>query len=200
MIQTRLVFLISFLFFIQVGLSQTILDAFAVQESRGGVLVSWTIGKGQTCNGIDILRSTDSLNFNVIGDIEGVCGDSAIAVSYTFNDENPPRNKEIYYRLQLGVVETSEILSIRVLDYGDNGYLAMPNPFYIETNIFFRNDDQSIHDLEIFDIQGRLVRKMTARTEQFTVPKEELNAGLYVFVITSRSSSDRISGKLLVQN
>ena len=48
------------------GNSQTILDEFSIDVTQGQVLLAWTIKSGSLCNGIQIYRSIDSLNFSEI--------------------------------------------------------------------------------------------------------------------------------------
>ncbi|HAW51895.1 MAG TPA: hypothetical protein DCX54_06130, partial [Flavobacteriales bacterium] len=94
---------------------QTILDRFQANTVDSQVYLSWTIKKGSTCNGIKITRSADSLNFVEIGRIDGVCGDASSAVNYSFIDATPLLNRKNFYRLDLGDVGPSEIISIDVI-------------------------------------------------------------------------------------
>ena len=79
-----------------------IVDRFDVFEASGKVYVSCVISSGSTCNGVDVLCSEDSTNFITVGQIGGVCGSSSEPIAYNFIDENPIRNKRIYYKLELG--------------------------------------------------------------------------------------------------
>jgi hypothetical protein len=54
--------------------SQTILSDFDIDQSNGKVLLAWTIKSGSICNGMQIYRSKDSIDFVLIEDIQGVCG------------------------------------------------------------------------------------------------------------------------------
>ena len=58
--------------------SDDILDRFTLSERNGIVQLDWTISKGSTCNGIGILRSVDSVNFDGIGKIAGLVRDAGI--------------------------------------------------------------------------------------------------------------------------
>ena len=53
--------------------TQTILGDFDIDQSNGKVLLAWTIKSGSVCNGMQIFRSKDSVNFVLIEDIQGVC-------------------------------------------------------------------------------------------------------------------------------
>ena len=93
-----------FIFIATMVSSQTILDDFALDLNQGKVLLAWTIKSGSVCNGIQIYRSStgDSVNFDLIEDIQGVCGDLSSPVAYTFTDEDPMPNQVNYYKLLLG--------------------------------------------------------------------------------------------------
>ena len=100
--QKALLFMIG-LVIMNVGQGQdTILANFDVIVLSNSVELKWTIKKGNTCDDISILRSKDSLRFNEIGTIPGICGSPAFAESFQFSDNNPIQNQTKYYRLQLG--------------------------------------------------------------------------------------------------
>ena len=80
-----------------------ILGKFYLSENKGTVDLHWSIMEGSTCNGIQIYRSNDSIQFSKIGEISGVCGSISEEQSYTFSDVNPFRNQVNYYRLELGI-------------------------------------------------------------------------------------------------
>ena len=119
-----------FIFIATMVSSQTILDDFALDLNQGKVLLAWTIKSGSVCNGIQIYRSStaDSVNFDLIEDIQGVCGDLSSPVAYTFTDEDPMPNQVNYYKLLLGGQEFSEVLGIEVLLIPSNSYLLKPHP------------------------------------------------------------------------
>jgi len=71
-------------------------------KDKDRIILQWTIKKGSSCIGIGIFRSTDAINFEVIGEIKGVCGSTEFAQAYHFIDENPIKNKTNYYVLEMG--------------------------------------------------------------------------------------------------
>src|SRR5437870_3891883 len=90
------------------GKAQTLLPVFEAIQVENRVQLNFTISAGNTCNGIQIFRSPDAVNFIEIGDIQGVCGSSDRSESYFFIDQAPLKNKTNYYRLQLGTLGSSE--------------------------------------------------------------------------------------------
>ena len=86
------------------------MDELSIDYSQGNVLLAWTIKSGSVCNGIQIYRSTDSLNFVIIENIDGACGDLASSVTYTYTDSEPINNKINYFKFELVFAVLSENL------------------------------------------------------------------------------------------
>ena len=92
--------------------NEDVIEYLNASEFNGKVLLSWSIMQGNTCNGIQILHSTDSINFSQISSIEGICGSTQQSISYSFTDLSPEKNANNYYRLQLGGLGFSWIVSV----------------------------------------------------------------------------------------
>jgi hypothetical protein len=91
--QKALLFMIG-LVIMNVGQGQdTILANFDVIVLSNSVELKWTIKKGNSCDGISILRSKDSLRFNEIGTIPGICDSPDFAESFQFSNNNPIQNQ-----------------------------------------------------------------------------------------------------------
>ena len=123
--------------------TQTILGDFDIDQSDGKVLLAWTIKSGSVCNGMQIFRSKDSVDFVLIEDIQGVCGDLSSSVSYTYTDQTPILNNYNYYKINFGGLEDSNILGIEVINILSNSYLLKPNPVTGASDLYFENDNQS---------------------------------------------------------
>ena len=169
-------------------------------ENGEVVQLAWRMSAGQTCNGIDILRSIDGLNFNVIGDIQGVCGSPDVAVSFSFTDESPEANRRNYYRLQLGNLGLSNIVSLEVVDVGNAGMLIRPNPMYEGGTIFFQNDNGEIRILRLFDLSGKEILNLQTGEDQFEIRVANLDAGLYPFTISQNDGTILLRDKIVVQS
>ena len=177
---------------------ETILDRFQAKVNNGQVLLSWTIEQGSTCNGIAITRSSDSLNFTQIGDIEGICGSLSEPVNYSFADISPVANRKNYYRLELGDVGSSEIISIEVVALNEEGYYAFPNPGTLSTRIYFSNKQLKRAELKLFNVNGSKTSEIFSQQDFFDIDLTGLNAGLYLFLIYTQYNNP-VSGKILVQ-
>ena len=175
-----------------------ILGNFTLFENNGKVYLNWSIVSGSTCNGIQIYRSTDNINYTQIGSIAGVCGNSSIAVSYNFTDTNHEKNKINYYRLELGNNGSSEILSVEIIDI-ESGYQIRPNPIIGKAKIYFDNNTKLQYQLFIYNLNGIQVYYSTTKEDFFELNTETFLSGIYLFTISTEGNLPKAKGKIMVQ-
>jgi hypothetical protein len=173
-------------------------EAFELVHVNNEVSIFFTIGKGYTCNGIDILRSDDGVVFTPIGDISGVCGSITSPISYSFVDNQPIQNKMSYYKLNLGGLGFSDTKSIIVLSTTDLGYILTPNPLQESGVLHFSNVNNELFEMQIVDLRGQLVQLSSTREQNLTIKTDNLPIGFYTFVLRNESSSTVIRGKFEV--
>lgn len=185
----KLVLLIS-LFFISCSSAKAQLEGILLQftpvQVENKVELSFTIKAGNTCNGIQIYRSADSLTFTEIGDIQGVCGSSDRNESYSFTDHSPAGNRFNYYRLQLGTLGYSDVASLFYIQPDGNNALLFPNPLTHETLITFLNTSREKCSLSVFNSDGKLIYQSDPVTENsFHLHKDDFSPGIYFYTILS---------------
>lgn len=174
----------------------TILDFFQATEIQEQVLLKWAISKGETCNGILITRSDDSLYFEAIGRIEGVCGSPEFQQAYSFVDENPLLNKKAYYRLELGLSDFSSIISVEIIAENDKGYQVRPQPIQYTGKIYFNNPEDQEWQLKIYRLNAQIIYQTSTRNHFFEIETSEWRSGVYLFVLLSEA--ERIQGKIII--
>ena len=182
------------------GQQNPILDRFEAAENNGAIYLNWVITSGSTCNGIDIFRSVDSLNFSLIGSIGGICGSPEFAQPYRFTDETPVKNSINYYRLELGGSGYSEIIAIELIVFDGNDYQIRPNPAPTQAKIVFENDQNQPAFLKLYDFRGNLIEDLTTEENFFIVNTSHLPGGMYLFTISDLENQSKIKGKLMVQH
>jgi len=131
-------------------------------EFNGKVLLTWSVTQGNTCNGISVLHSTDTTNYNQIGTIEGICGSTAETIAYQFTDDNPNVNQTNYYRLSLGGIGFSYAVNLEVIDAGSQTYIVAPNPVSSESQLIFDNENQENVTITFFNEKGEIVLEKTS--------------------------------------
>ncbi|MBK9108621.1 MAG: hypothetical protein IPM92_09715 [Saprospiraceae bacterium] len=76
------------LFQVHCLISQNVLNYFNAIAVDKNILLEWQMTQGQTCDGIRILHSTDSISFIEIGFIGGICGGKIETVTYQFTQRS----------------------------------------------------------------------------------------------------------------
>lgn len=180
--------------------TQTILGDFDIDQSNGKVLLAWTIKSGSVCNGMQIFRSKDSVDFVLIEDIQGVCGDLSSSVSYTYTDQTPILNNYNYYKINFGGLEDSNILGIEVINILSNSYLLKPNPVTGASDLYFENDNQSEVVLKVFDDFGDVIYLEETQANKFTLDSTSFSSGMYYFSLENKTTRNVINGKAVILN
>jgi len=165
-------------------------------EFNKKVVLTWTINQGNTCNGIDVYQSVDSVNFTEIGDIEGICGSPESSTSYQFTDNFPEKNEINYYRLKLGALGYTYIVQVEVLDIGEHNYSLRPNPISENTLLIFNNDTNSEVRLIVRDFKGSEVYTAITTGEEFVLSSIDFDAGVYFFTLNTDERT--ITGRFVV--
>lgn len=180
--------------------SHPILDDFKVFEISGKVFIDVTISSGNTCNGITVWRSDDSLNFSKVGEIVGICGNSNTPISYNFTDVNPIKNIKSYYKIELGGAGFTNTVSIIIIDTKDFGFQIRPNPANEKAVIYYENPSNEEFELILYNLSGAKLLTKKSSSNAFDVDTYNLNNGLYFFSIGKSLNQERVIGKLIVQH
>ena len=180
--------------------SQGILADFNIDISGGQVLLAWTIKSGSTCNGMQIYRSQDSIEYELIEDIQGVCGDLSSPVSYTFTDSEPEPNTTNYYKISFGGTQESNVLSIDVYNILNNSYLLKPNPVTGISDLYFNNDNQNELVLKVYGDFGDVIYTDTTNSTKFILDRSHFASGMYYFSLENLNTRNIINGKALFLN
>ena len=185
----------------RIGLSQEmhpILDRYDAISANNQVQITCIISSGSTCNGINVLRSSDSLNYSSIGNIGGVCGNSNSPITYQFTDSVPLLNIPNYYKLELGGFGFTQVVSVTIRKIKENQLQILPNPANIIANIHFENSKREKHILYLFDTSGALIFTNQTNDTFFEVNTSNLITGVYSVSIQSLESNNVKFGKLSI--
>lgn len=169
-----------------------------VSEASNLVYVRCVLSAGYTCNGILLERSSDSIYFEQIGEIPGICGDANFAVSYEFIDEKPIRNAESFYRLELGGYGYTHVVRIKLIDIGANTIQLRPNPAQNTSTLYIKNRKKHTHQIEVFNLLGSLVYTFNTQNEELTFFTDTWLRGIYLIKVRNTQTSDLHNAKLIV--
>jgi hypothetical protein len=185
----KIFFIISFCLSFLKSNSQTRIQELSAVQYNQNVIISYLISAGNSCAGYQILKSNDSLNFDVIFDYAGICGESTKSQNITYSDESPQKNKKNYYKVLIQPSDYSNVISVFYTDLAEKGYLLMQNP--ITQNLSLVSDLNS-GDLKIYNQMGTLTLSVSPN-EQGLYHKDIswLENGIYYFIL------ENAKGKLL---
>jgi FlgD Ig-like domain len=146
--------------------------------SFGGVLkdneaeLTWATANETNNSGFDIERSRDGKNFIAIGFIKSK-GNTSAETDYSFTDAALQAGIN-YYRLKQtdydGNFKYSSVIKIAYTNGNANTITIAPNPFSNNTSISFTLPQSQKVSIQIFDIDGRLIK---------TIVNEQMQAGVH---------------------
>ena len=170
---------------------------FSAQQASNDVLISFTIRGGVTCQGVQVMRSSDNINFVSIYDIQGVCGNLSFDETYNWTDATPHQNQNNYYRVDLGSLGiSSDIITVPFIKYNGSGYHMFPNPCKNDCRIYFSNANHAPHQYIIFDGTGSVVYSGETDGDEIYVDSNLLSSGIYRFIVYQNSES-RFNGNFV---
>ena len=177
----KILFLASFCLIFSTSNSQTRIQELSAVQYNQNVIISYLISAGNSCAGYQILRSNDSLNFELIYDYAGICGESTKSQNITFTDESPQKNSKNYYKVLIQPSDFSNVISVFYTDLAEKGYLLIQNP--ITSNLSLLSDLNS-GILKIYDQTGKLTLSLSPNEQGlYHEDISWLGNGIYYFIL-----------------
>jgi hypothetical protein len=188
----------------------TLLRSFHARfEQNRGVVIDWEVTGTEDCERFVISCSMDDEPFSVLVEVPAVTG--KLAYSYTDGQVQSALARKIRYRLDVyekdGSTRLLALEEVVVPDAVFRLYQNYPNPFNPGTKIIFELPARMKVWLEIYDVTGRLVRRLVSgrelgpgRAEEFWDGRNEqgLRVSSGVYHCTLRAGKETISRKLVI--
>ncbi|MFC6999407.1 T9SS type A sorting domain-containing protein [Rufibacter roseus] len=160
----------------------------ATWQPNNQVLLTWTTAAEKNNKEFQVQRSQNGKDFETVAVVAGA-GDAVVENNYSAIDAQPLANYS-YYRLKQvdfgGKYEYSKLVSVKI-GQGLSKHLVKfgPNPFQQEASISFNSQPNSLVQLTLTDINGRILRKETIKAErsftQYSLQRlDELAQGVYL--------------------
>lgn len=162
------------------------------KTDMGTVLLEWTTASEFNNDYFDVQRSTDVINWETIGQVDGH-GNSHQLISYSFTDKNPKTGNN-YYRLKQvdfdGKTDYSLVINVRFdgdaslkdMPVVKNKLELYPNPvvdaFWIRSENDFSEANQA--SVEVFNTYGDLVYASDLQGSLHQVDLTSQPAGMYL--------------------
>lgn len=154
---------------------------YELSELSGGIRVDWTIQGGSTCNGQEVERSSDGINFTEVHHIAGICGDPTNAVSYQWFDASPPELSTVFYRIQLGFEGYSSVKSLEYEQIETSDQRFFPSPMNEVATLLLKVPIGTAVDLSVWNSNGQLVHQRTNIGGKVDLVLPGLRAGVYSY-------------------
>lgn len=163
---------------------------FDLYQSEKGVVVKFYIEPGASCSGYSVLYCTDSLNYNVVYNDPGICGNQPVKEVKTYIHKDPAAGQKNFYRVRLEpFVEVSDPKSIFVKGAENERLVMYPNPLFSGMNeLNFKVPDDHITRISgtLFDQYGKQLEgfQLKQESDHWSFNTEHLNNGLYFVSFT----------------
>ncbi len=165
-----------------------VLGLFTVTKNNTTALLHWTTLQETNTDHFVIERSTDGINYVVIGTL-GASGNTTIATKYQFTD-NQIATGINYYRIKTIDKDAKFSLSpVRSINNINNDFTIsmLPNP--VSKGVVYINTSVNCQRIEVRDATGRLIKTTIAKGTQNQLPVQQLSKGMYFVTIVTDSGS-----------
>lgn len=174
--------------------AQSRVQELTATQFKQNVIIRFVISPGNSCSGYQIQRSNDSLNFEVLYDYVGICGELNKPQTITYTDKSPLKNVVNYYRILIPPSDFSNIVSVFYHDISENGYLLFSNPI---TKTLLLQSNFENGKLKIYNQKGGLVKEYFPNENGiYSEDISSLPGGLYYFIIET-DNKKTTSGKFI---
>jgi len=181
---------VGFLFFLLSShiFAQRILN-FKIFQVNQAVFLNFILSKGSSCNGFNVLHSSDSVNFKVIHEDPTICGTSNADEAKNWTHANPITNQLNYYKIQLNPGEMSPVNRIFVNQTNKPNIVLFPNPISTDIDLLtikILGTESLAFDGFIYNQFGNYVLKIENQStiSNSTIKINELSNGLYLIKLT----------------
>lgn len=173
------------------------LAEFKLSEAEDAVKIEWTMIAGGTCVGTTIMRSLDSLSFQPVGYIDGICGNITEPINYDLVDHTAPELSKLYYRLELGSNGSSSIKAIELQRLRSVLHRFQPLPVSDQGELLLDVDPETPVVIVIFDGLGKMMNRMEGRGGRHFIDVDTWDRGLYIYQVAI--NGERANGKFVVE-
>jgi hypothetical protein len=181
---------VGFLFFLLSThiFAQRILN-FKIFQVNQAVFLNFILSKGSSCNGFNVLHSSDSVNFKIIHEDPTICGTSNADEAKNWTHANPITNQLNYYKIQLNPGEMSPVNRIFVNQTNKPNIVLFPNPISTDIDLLtikILGTESLEFDGFIYNQFGNYVLKIEKQStiSNSTIKINELSNGLYLIKLT----------------
>jgi len=184
------------------GIAQSpIIEGFRVAQVGDAVQLDWFIPQGLSCLNMEVQRSEDSLAFETLTTVFGLCGSNDSDSPYDYSDrEHVPGRRTYWYRIYASsgtVVSAAIRLNYRQFEPGQ--LILSPNPLTDAGTAQYLSLSGENLSLRWVNAQGQEVRtQLPGAPGQFDLRRDNLPGGVYVLQVISENGEVRDNRKLVL--
>lgn len=170
---------------------------FIAKESGGKVELQWSTSQETNNKGFSIERSTDGVNWIVMGSLRGA-GSSSIETSYRFIDHIPAEGKNFYRLVQEdldGVRSYSKVVTINMANSQPFSYWVRNNPGKGIFQLSTRSTTKV--DLSVIDLTGKILIQRSVNNGLHQLDLSKYAPGVYL--LQMKLNNQLITTKLIKQ-
>lgn len=174
------------------------IESFTLTMQDGRVLVDWVMKGGTSCDGSEVERSLNGVDFVRVHRIEGICGDPSVPVAFSWADDDPVELSTMHYRIVFGSQGRSSTKAVSFDQLVRSEQRFFPSPANSTATLLLKVPASAQVDLLIADAAGRVM----LRREGLVGARHELDlfafpAGTYNYVAVA--DGRRFEGRFVKQ-
>lgn len=173
------------------------IGSFAVQKQGNTTKIFWTTQQEINSREFVIERSVDGRTWTTVATV-AAAGNSASLISYSTTDFTPAKGIN-FYRLKMVDIDNRFANSEQrsVLFGNADVVLITPNPATSFATIYMGKADNSISQIFVTDMNGKLIDRINTPDQTHTLQTARYSKGLYIIKVVSGVSTS--THKLVVQ-
>jgi hypothetical protein len=161
-------------------------------------ILQWATSRELNSDRFELLRSTDGENFTVIATFK-TSDNSSGDKEYQYKDNSAPKGTSYYQLRQVDINGKSTLSRIVTIQNKNQVFVVekYPNPVTDRLNITIEGSIFGPIELQVLDMKGNLVKKVTIRKEQANwkgfIDVNQLSKGVYMFHLKGSDGKKEVS-------
>lgn len=155
--------------------------------------INWSTASEENNDYFTVERSTDGVNFEAVGRVQG-SGNSSSIIEYSLRDNHPIYNQVIYYRLLQtdlnGETTQSGVLSVKTKTI--EGVQLMQNPIVNKAELNIESISNQNVSINVYNMTGNIVntfnQEITKGNNYVALDLSNLSEGLYLLNIVDKNN------------
>ncbi len=170
--------------------AQSVFTDLHAAQFGDSILIDWTLKGGSTCYDMQLMRSDDSIAFESLYAVGGVCGGTEDQY-YSFVDHSGLISGTTYfYKVEAsGGTISGETLQITFIDAGKFKLYLYPNPVDGRLTVTVDNRFNPSFLVELYSVQGNLLMRSIENQNLFSIDLGHLAGSPCMLMITTEDGA-----------